>query len=94
MKRKITSLLLILALITSLLSACSPAPVDEVVPTQTATSAPVLIAEDTQGGEYAPPISGKLTIIHMNDTHGRTQAEPFISQLAKDIRAGRQGQKS
>ena len=32
------------------------------------------------------PINGKLTIIHINDTHGRTHAEPYISQLAKDIR--------
>ena len=34
-----------------------------------------------------PPISGKLTILHMNDTHGRTGAEPTIAGLAKDLRA-------
>ena len=28
-----------------------------------------------------------LTIIHINDTHGRTAAEPTISQMAKDLRA-------
>jgi len=88
MKRKITSLLLVFILIASFLSACSPAPIDEVIPTPIQAPEPVLISEDTtQSDEEAPPISGKLTIIHMNDTHGRTQAEPFISQLAKDIRA-------
>jgi 5'-nucleotidase len=29
-----------------------------------------------------------LTIIHINDRHGRTDAEPYISQIAKDIKAG------
>jgi len=29
----------------------------------------------------------KLTIIHLNDTHGRTEAEPYISQMAKDLKA-------
>lgn len=28
----------------------------------------------------------RLTIIHINDTHGRTQAEPYISALAKDLK--------
>jgi len=29
----------------------------------------------------------KLTVIHINDTHGRTEAEPYISTLAKDLKA-------
>jgi 5'-nucleotidase len=29
-----------------------------------------------------------LTIIHMNDVHGRTNAEPHISALANDLRSG------
>ena len=28
-----------------------------------------------------------LTIIHINDVHGRTQAEPYISQMAKSMKA-------
>ena len=34
-----------------------------------------------------PPPGGSLTIIHMNDTHGRAQADPYISELAKGLRA-------
>jgi len=87
MKKKITALLLALILITSLLSACSPAPQNEdpmPTPTQAPTPAP---AEPPKGDDEKPPISGSLTILHMNDTHGRTQAESYISQMAKDIRA-------
>ena len=29
----------------------------------------------------------KLTIIHINDAHGRTAAEPYISQIAKEIKS-------
>ena len=29
----------------------------------------------------------KLTVLHLNDTHGRMQAEPYISQMAKDLKA-------
>lgn len=29
----------------------------------------------------------KLTIIHVNDRHGRTDADPYISQMAKDLKA-------
>ena len=28
----------------------------------------------------------KLTIIHVNDAHGRTQAEPYISKMANDLK--------
>ena len=35
----------------------------------------------------SPQSVASLTLIHMNDVHGRTQAEPYISQLAKDIKA-------
>jgi len=59
--RVVTSLLLILILLVSLLSACS-----------------------TAGG--CSPAEGKLTILHTNDTHGRTYAEPYISQIAGDLR--------
>jgi len=89
MKRKFISILLAFILITSLLSACSPAPVSEGIPTPdpVSTPAPTPLPEDTGQSDEKPPVSGSLTIIHMNDTHGRTQAEPYISQLAKDIRA-------
>jgi 5'-nucleotidase len=87
MKKNITSLLLAFILILSLLSACSPSSQNENTPTPTAT--PIPTPDDTQqGGEgEPPPVSGSLTILHMNDTHGRTRAEPYISQMAKDIRA-------
>ncbi|MCL2662239.1 MAG: 5'-nucleotidase C-terminal domain-containing protein [Oscillospiraceae bacterium] len=87
MKRKTTSLLLVLILILSLLSACSSAPANEEI---TSTPIPALtppIENTHQNDEETPPNSGSLTILHMNDTHGRTQAEPYISQLANDIRA-------
>lgn len=29
-----------------------------------------------------------LTILHVNDRHGRMEAEPYVSQMAKDIAAG------
>jgi len=32
-------------------------------------------------------LAAKLTIIHINDAHGRTFAEPYISRMVKDIKA-------
>lgn len=37
------------------------------------------------GAFATPDDTVKLTIIHVNDRHGRTQAEPYISQMAKDL---------
>ncbi len=31
------------------------------------------------------PVS--LTILHLNDTHGRTRAEPYLSRMAQDLKA-------
>ena len=38
-------------------------------------------------GNTNPGEAVTLTVIHINDTHGRTQAEPYISQMAKDLKA-------
>ena len=43
--------------------------------------------EETNSVYIGAAPSERLTIIHMNDVHGRTQAEPYISQMAKDLKA-------
>jgi len=71
-----SALFLLLVFLAAIVSACGSSPTPDGVTTPTA-------------GETAAPAGADTTlmILHLNDTHGRTRAEPYISQMAKDMRA-------